>query len=304
MSSGAEDTTVARRTSLRPPDPSIAPSLVVLSGLTMGRAYRLEDKNLLIGRGEDADIILDDESVSRHHAKIVALPHGHFMVKDLGSRNGTQVNQNPIEAHPLREGDQIQVGDIALKFAMEDPVEAALRDRLFMAAMRDPLTNLYNRRAFDEQMVRAMAFARRHEQTLSLVLIDIDHFKAVNDQYGHPVGDVVLKELSEVLARTIRAEDFLARLGGEEFVVVCAGSRRSQAAALGRRLLDAVRAHSFQTGSTTLQVTISAGVAEFQPRSPLTTTEILAEADAFLYEAKRSGRDRVCAGDLSQAPAP
>lgn len=304
MSSEAEDTTVARRTSLRPPELGAPPSLVVLSGLTMGRAYRLENKNLIIGRSEDVDIILDDESVSGHHAKIVILPRRHFMVKDLGSGSGTLVNHTRVEAHPLREGDQIQIGNITLKFAMEDPVEAALRDRLFSAAMRDPLTNLYNRRAFDEHMLHAMARARRHQQPFGLVLLDLDHFKTVNDQYGHPIGDAVLEELADVLGHAIRTEDFLARLGGEEFVVVCAGACRARAASLGRRLLDAVRGHVFRGAGEPLRLTVSAGVSEFEPRSPLTTNEVLAEADALLYQAKRTGRDRLCAGTLRAAPAP
>ncbi len=302
MSSEAEDTTVARRTSLRLSEAGVAPSLVVLSGLTMGRAYPLGNENLIIGRGEDADILLDDESVSRHHAKIVILPHGHVMVKDLGSESGTLVNQTPIEAHPLRDGDQIQVGNITLKFAMEDTVEIALRDRLFSAAMRDPLTNLYNRRAFDEHMVHAMALARRHQQPFGLVLLDLDHFKTVNDRFGHPGGDAVLKQLAEVLGRTVRTEDFLARLGGEEFVIVCAGAGRAEAVTLGQRVLEAVRRHVFRVERNVLGLTVSAGVSEFEPRVPLTTNEVLAEADALLYRAKRTGRDRLCAGTLRAAP--
>lgn len=302
MSSEAEDTTVARRTSLRPSELGITPSLVVLSGLTMGRAYPLESKNLIIGRADDADIIVEDESVSRHHAKIVILPHGHFMVKDLGSESGTLVNRAPVEAHPLRDGDQIQVGNITLKFAMEDTVEIALRDRLFSAAMRDPLTKLYNRRAFDEHMVHAMALARRHQNPFGLVLLDLDHFKTINDRFGHPVGDAVLKELAEVLSRAVRTEDFLARLGGEEFVVVCAGAGRAEATSLGLRLLEAVRRHVFRIERNLLRLTVSAGVSEFDPRAPLTTNEVLAEADALLYRAKRTGRDRLCAGTLREAP--
>jgi two-component system, cell cycle response regulator len=289
-----EDTTVARRTSLRPEAERVLPSLLVLSGPTMGRAYQLTSNSLLIGRADDADVIIDDESVSRHHAKIIRLPHDVFMVKDLGSRNGTFVNQAAIEAHPLSEGDQIQVGDIALKFAVEDSIEAALRDRLYAAAMRDPLTNVYNRRAFDEQIVRALAFSRRHQQPLSLVLLDVDHFKKVNDTHGHPVGDLVLEELAKILGSTLRTEDFLARSGGEEFVIICAGNRRMQAVVLAERLLNAVRGHTFKIPSgPALRVTISAGVAEFSPDSPLQPDQLLSEADQQLYRAKCEGRDRV-----------
>jgi len=263
----------------------------------MGRAYPLPAKSLLIGRSEDADVVIDDESVSRHHAKIVRLPHDVFMVKDLGSKNGTFVNQLQIEAHPLNEGDQIQVGDIALKFAVEDSIEAALRDRLYAAAMRDPLTNLFNRRAFDEQILRALAFSRRHQQPLSLVLLDIDHFKKVNDTYGHPVGDRVLEELAKVLTTTLRTEDFLARSGGEEFVIICAGNRKSQAIVLGERLLSAVRKHDFPMSvDSSLHVTISIGVAEFLPDSQVQPEQLVAEADQNLYQAKSNGRDQVYPG--------
>lgn len=291
-----DDTTVARRTTFRPPGTAqSAPSLIALSGPSMGRAYSLSGGKLLIGRGDDVDVPIHDESISRHHAKVVRLPHDVYIIKDLGSKNGTFVNQQLVETHPLSEGDQIQVGDVILKFAVEDAIEADLRSRLYDAAMKDPLTGAYNRRAFDEQLIRSLAFARRHHQPASVVLLDLDHFKKVNDSYGHPAGDAVLSQLSALIARTLRAEDFFARTGGEEFAVICTGNREPQAAVLAERLLALVRGADFQLpGGERARLTVSAGVAEFQPDSSAQPEELLGAADASLYRAKCAGRDRVC----------
>jgi two-component system, cell cycle response regulator len=292
-----DDTTVARRMTLKPPGAEQAvPSILVLSGPTMGRAYPLSEGRLLIGRGDDADCIINDESVSRHHAKVVRLSEGVYMIKDLGSKNGTFVNQNQVEAHPLSEGDQVQVGDIVMKFAVEDAIEANLRSRLYDAAMKDPLTGIYNRRAFDEQLVRTLAFARRHQQQVSIILLDIDHFKKINDAHGHPAGDAVLGQLAVVIGRTLRAEDFFARTGGEEFAVLCPGNREPQARILAERLLSLVRAAPFTLpGAGTVHLTISAGVAEFSPKSDLQPDDLVRAADENLYKAKCAGRDRVWA---------
>jgi two-component system, cell cycle response regulator len=295
-----DDTTVARRTTLHPAEAEGAvPSLLVLSGPSMGRAYALSKGKLLIGRGDDVDLQINDENVSRHHAKVIRLANDVYIIKDLGSKNGTFVNQVPVETHPLSEGDQVQIGDVSLKFAVEDAIEANLRKRLFDAAMKDPLTNAYNRRAFDEQLVRALAFARRHEQPVSIVLMDVDYFKKVNDGHGHPAGDAVLQQLASIVARTLRTEDFFARTGGEEFAVVCTGNREPQAVVLAERLLALVRGSEFRLpDGTALQLTMSAGVAEFSPHSEAQPEDVIARADQSLYRAKCGGRDRVCVSQV------
>ena len=161
-------------------------------------------------------------------------------------------------------------------------------------AREDPLTGLPNRRHFDEALARQFALAARGGQSFSLALLDLDHFKRINDTHSHGVGDTVLKETAQMLAVDCRAMDLLARLGGEEFALLLADTHLEQARAICERLQESFRARRQWAGVTGLQVTFSAGVAEFRPGD---TPDRLAErADAALYRAKREGRDLIREG--------
>lgn len=291
-----DDTTVTKRTETLVRSPGgLQPCLLVLTGSSVGRSFRLTNAAYVIGRGSEVDIRLDDDGVSRQHAKIVLLPKNVVMIKDLGSTNGTYVNSAPVEAHPLEDGDRIRVGgSTCLQFTLEDDIEANLRDHLYSAATRDALTKVPNRRVFEEQLGRSTAYAKRHGQPLSVIMLDIDHFKRVNDEYGHLAGDDVLREVAGQLATAIRAEDTLARLGGEEFGLIVSGNDLRSAVLTGERLRRAIDDNPFQTRGGTVPVTISVGVAQYDPRTHRSPLELIAAADAQLYEAKRSGRNRVC----------
>jgi len=289
-----EETTVARGEDAVVKPGERRPYLLVLSGSGIGRSLRIEKRSYTIGRAQDADFRLDDEGISRHHAKVVVLAHGVVLLKDLGSTNGTFVNDEPVAAHPLAEGDRVQLGaTITLKFGLEDDIEANVRQQLFTAATRDPLTNAHNKRSFEEQMVRAMAFSRRHKQALSVIAFDVDHFKRVNDQHGHLAGDDVLRGVSALFQKEIRLEDSLARVGGEEFCVILPGIDLAHAVLAAERLRAALAGTSLSSGAGPIQVTVSLGVAEFDPTRHSSLDALVAEADGRLYEAKHGGRNRV-----------
>ena len=165
--------------------------------------------------------------------------------------------------------------------------QVAMALELARQAQIDELTGLPNRRAFDRTLAREMSLSRRYTRTLGLLVLDLDHFKRVNDHYGHEAGDEVLRELAAVVRANVRDSDLLARWGGEEFVLIAPHADLPQLAELGERIRGAVAAHPFKTGS----MTVSLGGTDFRPYD--TAKDLFARADGALYEAKQGGRDRL-----------
>jgi diguanylate cyclase (GGDEF)-like protein len=161
-----------------------------------------------------------------------------------------------------------------------------LARNLDLRATTDPLTGLFNRSKIDHQLTREMARSQRYHVPLSLILYDIDHFKSVNDTYGHQAGDRVLVQLSRLVGEHIRKSDILARWGGEEFMILVPEATGAMAVRLAENLRDAVREFAFETA-----VTCSFGVAQFRNEDDMET--FIARADGALYQAKINGRDRV-----------
>lgn len=294
MGTNEDDTTVAGPHEPKAKSGAKVPHLLVLSGNSMGRSFRLEGTSCIVGRSAECHFPLDDEGISRKHAKVVILPDGVALVKDLGSTNGTFVNERKIDAHPLEDGDRIRLGsETTLRYGLEDELEVNVRQHLFVAATRDALTGLHNKRSFKEQAVRAIAFSRRHKQSLSLLIFDIDHFKQVNDTHGHAVGDEILQGVARRVGETVRLEDTVARVGGEEFIVVLPAINGDHGILAAKRIRAVVAERPFSTSKGPLHVTVSLGVAEFDPDKHNTADDLVADADAQLYEAKDSGRNCV-----------
>jgi two-component system cell cycle response regulator len=211
----------------------------------------------------------------------------------LNSVNGTLVNGEAIDRYPLRDSDKIQVGEkTILKFAHSDALEEGFHQAMYEAAVRDGLTGTYNKRHFLERLVTEFAFAQRHGMALSLLMVDVDHFKKINDGLGHPAGDQVLITLAQLLTAAIRTEDLLARYGGEEFAILCRGTAIGQASILAQRLRASVESHLFEYRDERISVTISVGVGACL-KATANAQQLIVDADAALYEAKRSGRNRV-----------
>jgi two-component system, cell cycle response regulator len=172
---------------------------------------------------------------------------------------------------------------------------ARLVRELESASLTDPLTGAQNRRAFDEALKTEVERTRRYGHPLSLVLLDLDHFKAVNDGYGHPAGDAVLRAFAGVARQALRVSDVLYRYGGEEFAALLPHTPLEGALIAAGRVVRAIASTRIDVGTATLEVTVSAGASCFSARAP-TAAELIAAADAALYEAKRTGRNRACGG--------
>jgi two-component system, cell cycle response regulator len=292
-----DDRTAVRRPNVKLTGGATRPCVVVLSGCHVGAVRRLDVPTLLIGRGSECDLALQDDGVSRRHAKIIQYGNGAVTVKDLGSTNGTFVNGRPVTTTTLEDGDRIQLGSITiLKFSIQDELEDQVQQRLYDAAMRDGLTGAYNRRFFEEELSRALAHAARHKNALSLLLLDLDHFKLINDSFGHPAGDAVLREVATRLSDAIRHEDVLCRVGGEEFAVVARSTSAESALVLGDRLRARVAGAPINYRQHVISVTTSIGIAEFDPARHGTPDLLLRVADNALYRAKEAGRNRTCLG--------
>jgi diguanylate cyclase (GGDEF)-like protein len=246
-----------------------------------------------IGRAPDCEIRADERSVSRHHVRIEPGADGHT-VRDLGSCNGTRVNDEPARGpRPLRDGDYLRVGDCIFRYLAGDNLEAEYHEEIYRLTVQDPLTRLHNRRALDEYLEREVARSQRHARPLSVVLVDLDRFKAVNDTYGHLCGDAVLRDLADRLRADLRAEDLCARFGGEEFALVLVETDQAGAVAAAERARAAVAGSPFRFESALLWVTASAGVATTCGGTGTTPADLLRAADRRLYAAKTLGRDRV-----------
>jgi diguanylate cyclase (GGDEF)-like protein len=266
--------------------------LVLLAGPQMGQMLKLEPgKDILVGRDENAQLRLTDDGVSRQHARI-ALHGSEARILDLGSRNGTFINGDRVAERPLNDGDKIQIGvATTIKFTITDNLEEEYQRGLLEAALRDPLTGAYNRRHFDERLAAEFSGARRHGMALSLLVIDVDHFKSINDEHGHLAGDAVLRAVAGALQEGLRMEDILARYGGEEFVVIARGTDLSGATQLAERLRRRVEAIRCTWQDKLLRVTVSVGVAQLEGTS--TAEQLIDAADRGVYQAKRSGRNQV-----------
>ncbi len=264
------------------------PCLVMVAGPQLGEIFPI-DGELTIGRDPTCALRLaDDESVSRKHARVVATDDG-ARITDLGSQNGTFVDGEKLVESPLAEGAKIRVGQtVVFKFARYDALEEMAQRQLLESALRDGPTRAFNRRYFLQRLTGELRFAERHNQTVVLLLIDLDHFKALNDEHGHPTGDKVLGHLADLLAGTLRAEDVLARYGGEEFCVLARGITADGAMVLAERLRKLVES----TQLAGHRVTISIGVAIF-PDGDAKADDLVARADQALYRAKHDGRNRV-----------
>jgi diguanylate cyclase (GGDEF)-like protein len=254
----------------------------------------LEAEEFSIGRSPDCDLPLFDNSVSRQHAMLVRGPEG-YVVRDLDSTNGTLVNESVIESDcALRSGDTVRIGSFLFRFLSADSVETQYHETVYSALTRDALTGTMNKRYLMEAMNREISRSTRAKMELSVVMLDIDHFKSVNDTHGHLVGDEVLRTFGKRVGDICRSDDLLARYGGEEFCLLLAATGREEAREMADRCRRAVADAPFDTAAGPLKISASFGFACLDPDEPKTSNGLLEAADQQLYEAKRSGRNRVC----------
>ena len=259
----------------------------------LGKRFVLQKDVTNIGRDRDNDIVLDSDSVSRRHAKIEHRD-GHFHVVDLDSTNGTFINDEaePATVSQMRRGDQLKIGDTIFKYLSGSDVEAQYHETIFNMTITDGLTDVSNKKQLDSVLIKEIPRALRHARQLSLLMVDIDHFKDVNDTYGHLAGDSVLRDLAGILQKRLRPDDELGRYGGEEFCAILPETSVEGAARIGEELRARVEEHAFMVEGEQIKVTISIGVAEL--KKGMDHKAFYKAADEMLYQAKRSGRNRVC----------
>ncbi len=284
---GKVDSTVLKAKSRRD-----RPYLIVLAGDNLGQMFRLEQAETILGRSSEASFRLPDDGVSRLHAKVIQTAE-EVWIEDLKSINGTLINGQRIVRALLRDGDKIQMGSTTiLKFTYSDELEEDYQLKMYDAALHDGLTKAYNKRYFLDRLPTETAYAVRHGAPLSLLMIDVDHFKNVNDGHGHPAGDFVLSRLAQLVAVALRTEDLFVRYGGEEFAILCRGVKLENASVLAKRLRALIEASVFEYQGKRIPVTVSIGVASCV-RTSDSGGQLVADADAALYEAKRAGRNQV-----------
>jgi diguanylate cyclase (GGDEF)-like protein len=267
--------------------------LLRMDGTEAGEVQSLEKDSLQIGRHPTTDIPVNDHGVSRVHARVYRLNGVHF-VEDLGSRNGTFVQGRRVEHAVLEDGDTLQIGPrVLFRYSLVDRRQEQLLRQLYESSKRDALTGVYNRQHFEERVAAELSYAHRHRTPLSLVMFDLDHFKKVNDTYGHQAGDAVLRHVAAIVTQRLRTEDVFARIGGEEFVVVLRGIDVRAAARVGERMRVAVATKPAHFEGLQIPVSISVGCASATCCKEPTSEALVEVADRRLYAAKHGGRNRV-----------
>lgn len=270
--------------------------LTVLTGVQRGQVLAVDaGAELLIGRGDGVGLRVLDPGVSWVHARIRRA--GEVVtLEDLRSTNGTYLGSDRIvDRVALPDDARIGLGrNTVIRFSRCDALELEAALEQYDTAIRDPLTRLYNRGYFDERIESEVAFAHRHQAPLSLLMLDLDHFKRVNDRFGHPVGDVVLKVVTAAVRRMLRPEDVFARYGGEEFMILLREVTTENALILARRIRERVEGLEMPWEGQVLRITVSIGVTGIGPGEPQIHARALLElADRAMYEAKARGRNRV-----------
>ncbi len=259
-----------------------------------GQLVALPAQVTRLGRSFEAEAHVDDEAVSRFHAEIRA-ESGRFIITDLGSRNGTYLDERRVQSALLRDGNAVRLGSrVSFRFSVVEEDEQRALSYLHELGQHDPLTRVHNRRYLNQRLTAELAFAERHRTSVSIILLDLDHFKLVNDQHGHQAGDQVLERVALLAKEQVRTEDVVARYGGEEFMIVLRATPVAGAEVLAERIRRVVAGALFETAAgAPFQVSLSAGCASLECAGGSDASDLIRIADRRLYVAKREGRNRV-----------
>lgn len=269
-------------------------TLRVVAGRDMLRFVTLEeDEAVVIGRDETATLSLSDASVSRRHARI-RLIDSQVLVEDLGSTNGTAINGQIVDRATLNVGDHLEIGAVSLRLDLLSLEEVGHLESVLArleAPRRDPLTGLLTRAYLDEELPDVLVRSARSGADLSCVFLDIDHFKQVNDRFGHQVGDDALVTVARLMMVSLRDTDPSIRYGGEELMMILQGSNEQGSFEVAERIRKAIHGHDWARTSAGLRVTASMGVAQWDGKESV--KDWIGRADKALYAAKAGGRNRV-----------
>lgn len=282
------------------------PALVVLMGPAayVGKQFALDKPEYILGRSATCAIQIDDPSISKNHVRL-QVSASDVTVSDMGSTNKTVVNGStlaPGAAFKLKNNDQIKTGNVIMKFLEKGNIEAFTNRELNEKATRDALTGAYTKGALIERGPEVMKRAETLNEELSVIVFDIDFFKKINDQFGHPAGDHVLKELSRVVGTKLtRSEDFFARYGGEEFVIILINNPLQTAMEVAERIRVTIQGTTFEADGRIIPVTVSIGVAT-RLKHEDRWEAFFKRADEALYQSKQNGRNRVTMSPANHSP--
>jgi len=272
------------------------PYLIIVAGTHIGKIYGIEEGEIISGRSPDCDIWIEDNTISRKHFRI-RRGEGECVVQDLNSTNGTFINNKRIKKPTkLQGGDKIQISkDTIIQFDYFDENRKISEKKRYDLGVRDPTTNAYNKSYFLQRISDEFSFGNRQKLPLSVLMIDIDFFKQINDTYGHLAGDKVLQAISFNIQQTVRNEDVFCRYGGEEFVIIMRNTDNQDAVNLAERIRLKIEEMSISYDDKKIKATISIGVATSMDDNYRDYVSMIKDADNYLYESKGSGRNRVTA---------
>ena len=257
-----------------------------------GTCVALDRFPLRIGRDPHNELVVDGSGVSRRHARIEKRGD-RAVLMDVGSTNGTLLNDVELAAMvELNSGDRIKVGSTIFKYLSASDAETSLHEQIFASTTTDELTGLRSKRFLNDELAREFSRARRYNRALSVLVIDIDHFKVVNDTYGHQAGDVTLQAVAASILSCLSVNDTAARFGGEEMVVLLPEAKLAEAASVAERIRLAVAAHVVTFRDCRFTVTASIGCAQYD-HGDADEHVLFERADRQMYAAKASGRNAV-----------
>jgi diguanylate cyclase (GGDEF)-like protein len=267
--------------------------IVIIRGDQLGVKVDLPQNltEFVLGRSHDAYINIQDETASWNHCRLIR-KHAYWYIEDLKSTNGTYIDTRKIIGRqPIQSGDCFKVGQSIFKFLSTSEVEASYYEEIYRMAVCDSLTQLPNRRVFEETFDREFARAQRHQRPLSVIIFDVDKFKNINDQFGHLCGDMALRAIADTFKPRTRREDLFARYAGDEFVWVLSETHKEQGFAFAHWLVETCRSIRLSFHKQAVPITLSVGIASFDPDLHQSSKALLDAADQALYRAKANGRN-------------
>jgi len=271
--------------------PTIKPVISVIQGKDKGKIFPFTS-SVTIGRGKDAAFIINDEQVSRIHTR-VTLKANTFIIEDMGSTNGTHIEGNRIEKFTAVSGSIIHLGESKLVLSFKSEAQIDTEKELYKAATTDALTEISNRLWFMKRADEEIVYAQNKGLSLTMIMLDIDFFKKVNDTYGHQAGDYVLKQTAAILLKHKRKNDLLGRYGGEEFILLLKDLSTEESVLISERICQAIESAKFVYNDHNIPITISLGVCTMQDDNVLDLANCILIADELLYKAKKNGRNKV-----------
>ena len=276
-------------------------SIVQIYGPGLGRRHILNGSTV-IGRDSSAEVTVDLPGVSRLHTRLFE-HDGAWWVVDLGSTNGTFLSGTEISGETrLISGDVLRLGGAIFKYLAGGDIEALYHEEIYRLTITDGLTGIHNKRSFMELLEREAARARRRGRSLWVAMLDIDHFKKLNDTYGHVTGDHLLQQLAQLMAPEVRAEELVARFGGEEFIFMFPEAESTEVKRFCERIRRLVEEHDFVFDEAQHQLTVSLGASSLRPAQ--TAEDLIRAADEQLYRAKQEGRNRISVDVLDSEVGP